>query len=70
MVTESIGFMEKTAVKISTTEYESLIRESEHLRILKDYVKNTDYVMENVIRSILGIPNVPKGCEQNAETRI
>lgn len=49
---------------ISVVEYESLIRDSERLEIVRDYVKKSEFVSESDLRIILGI-EAKKECVKN-----
>ena len=54
-------------VTISIWEYEQLIRAQEQTRILKQLIKDTDYVSSGEVRAVLGIPEKPKIAAKTAE---
>ena len=55
--------MEIQKVSIPATEYEALVRDSERMSILKDFIKDGKYTTIDDIKSILGISE--KEGEQN-----
>lgn len=59
--------MENRTVTLKAEEYEALIRESERLAIVTDYVKQTEYVCKDDLRRILGVVKEQKGEENGTE---
>lgn len=47
--------MEIQKVSIPATEYEALVRDSERMSILKDFIKKGKYITIDDVKSILGI---------------
>lgn len=53
--------MEDTCVSISKGQYEDLIRESETLRILIEYIRSERVVTVSTIKVLLGMSNEAEG---------
>ena len=47
--------LEEKTVCISLAEYEQLVRDSEKVAMLKNYVQGDEYVYIGVIKKILGV---------------
>lgn len=47
-------------VTLTKSEYEDLVRESNTLRILENYINGTKYVDKEVLQAILGIESEDK----------
>lgn len=48
-------------VTVPKTEYENLVRDSERLGIVENYIRNTKYTVTNDLKIMLGIDVEPDG---------
>lgn len=54
-------------VMISVLEYEELVRDSERLCIVENYIRNTKYTVTNDLKIMLGIDVEPDGERKGEE---
>lgn len=54
-------------VMIPVCEYEELVRDSERLAVVTDYVKQTEYICKDDLRIILSVVKEQKGEENGTE---
>lgn len=58
-----VNILQGKEITISQKEYEELIRDSETLNILTNYVANVDYVNDSVLKMLLCIEEKKKDKE-------